>query len=196
MLDGNLTDHNSQFDRDYTPRQKECNGYSLTGGRLSIVYTGVWHRGQVCRWEISVSKARCLQALHIQNWYSIRGRPVTIQAGNLVSQLGQEKDLFKTRNKQTWCICIVLNFHNDWHKLYNSYYTYLQICTKQTGLHVKYFMYLRVWNTSGTTRALHLVIAAVTRSMSERFEHFWKIALQTKIGLYTLFFKVHCFWFS
>lgn len=91
-LDGSWTDHTQQsiniklnINRSVHFEDRWCD------------YTGVWHRGQVWRWEISDSNARCLHALHIQNWYSIRGRPVTMQAGNLVSQFGQEKDLLNEK---------------------------------------------------------------------------------------------------
>ena len=63
-------------------------------------HTMVWHSGQVRLCEISDWVARCLQCPHIQNWYSRIGRPVTMQVGYLVSQLGHTVALGEMGGKQ------------------------------------------------------------------------------------------------
>lgn len=49
--------------------------------------TGLWHSGQKLYLRISFSTAQCLHTLHIQNWYSWMGRPVTMHMGNFPSEL-------------------------------------------------------------------------------------------------------------
>lgn len=60
--------------------------------------TGLWHSGQKLYLRISFSTAQCLHTLHIQNWYSWMGRPVTMHMGNFPSEL---KDTTRKRRKRS-----------------------------------------------------------------------------------------------
>lgn len=71
----------------YTSVRRNICSTALRGSFLQPHATGLWHRGQKLYFRISFSTAQCLHTLHIQNWYSWMGRPVTMHMGNFPSEL-------------------------------------------------------------------------------------------------------------
>lgn len=75
--------------------------------------TGLWHSGQKLCLRISFSSAQCLHTLHIQNWYSWIGRPVTMHMGNFPSDLKVRKT---NKKKETEISCQKIFRHNKTRK--------------------------------------------------------------------------------